>query len=267
LNGNPINTSAWVPVVAGACDSGPIQLHPPARNQVLLKVCKTVGDWYFTARVTDAQGKDLPTSPSCRRLPEPAIAGAPAVPTQQVDGFAAPVRSSRYSELYSDYRGNAAPGGRRSRTAAARSWWTTDPAPAKAPTVFDFTAAMSEPARHGRAVGERPLRAQLPDRALSHSATLGARPVRARVPRRRSRALPVGAWALAGAGRRRHRRAAGRAARSPHQDGSPFRVLPDQGARRHRRRPEQLTLESRPRLAGPRRAAPPAGSVAPAPGA
>jgi hypothetical protein len=99
---------------------------------------------YFTARVTDEAGKDLPDVTVVPALPEPAVAGTPAVPTQQVDGFAAPVRSSRFSELYSDYRGNARAWWEALEDGGGEVVWTTDAAPAKAPTVFDFTAAMSE---------------------------------------------------------------------------------------------------------------------------
>jgi 4-amino-4-deoxy-L-arabinose transferase-like glycosyltransferase len=141
VNGNPV-TEKMVPVTPAPV-RWPIQLHPGA-NQVLLKVCKTVGDWYFTARVTDAAGKDLPDLAVVPALPEPAVAGAPAVPTQQVDGFAAGVRSSRYSDLYSDYRGNARAWWEALEDGGGEVVWTTDAAPAKAPTVFDFTGAMSE---------------------------------------------------------------------------------------------------------------------------
>ncbi|HSP97696.1 MAG TPA: glycosyltransferase family 39 protein [Candidatus Dormibacteraeota bacterium] len=141
VNGNPI-TERMVPVPA-APQRWPIQLHEGA-NQVLLKICKANGDWFFTARVTDNEGRDLSDATIVAAMPEPAAAGSPQVPTQQVDGFAAPVRASRFSELYSDYRGNARAWWEALEDGGGEVVWTTDPAPARAPTVFDFTAAMSE---------------------------------------------------------------------------------------------------------------------------
>ncbi|MFN8640558.1 MAG: glycosyltransferase family 39 protein [Candidatus Binatia bacterium] len=141
VNGQPL-TERMVPV-APSPQRWPIELQAGA-NQVLLKVCKQTGDWFFTARVTDDQGRDLPDLTVVPALPEPAATGTPEVPTQQVDGFAAAVRSSRMSELYSDYRGNAPAWWEALEDPGGEVVWSTDPAPVQAPTVFDFTAAMSE---------------------------------------------------------------------------------------------------------------------------
>lgn len=141
VNGRPL-TERMV-TVAPAPQRWPIQLQAGG-NQVLLKVCKQTGDWYFTARVTDDQGRDLPDVAVVAAVPEPAASGVPEVPTQQVDGFAKALRASRFSELYSDYRGNAPAWWEALEDGGGEVVWLTDPTPAQAPTVFDFTAAMSE---------------------------------------------------------------------------------------------------------------------------
>jgi 4-amino-4-deoxy-L-arabinose transferase-like glycosyltransferase len=141
VNGQPITQRmVTVPPVP---QRWPIQLRAGA-NQVLLKVCKQNGDWYFTARITDSEGRDLPDVTVRPAVPEPEIAGSPTAPTQQVDGFAGAVRFSRHSELFSDYRGNAPAWWEALEDGNGEVVWRTDPVPAQQPTVFDFTAAMSE---------------------------------------------------------------------------------------------------------------------------
>jgi len=53
-------------------------------NSLLLQVCKTGGDWFFTARVTDANGADLPDLKFRPVLPLVSApeAGQPASPSQ-----------------------------------------------------------------------------------------------------------------------------------------------------------------------------------------
>ncbi len=141
VNGRPI-TQRMV-TVGGHPQRWPMQLHA-GRNQVVLKLCKRTGEWYFTARVTTASGADMTDVTVHPHVPQPLAAGQPQPPTQQVDGFGAPVRFSRRSDLYGDYRGNAPAWWQALEDGDGQVVWTTDPVPARAPTVFDFTAAMSD---------------------------------------------------------------------------------------------------------------------------
>ena len=122
----------------------PIDLRAGA-NQLLMKVCKATGDWYFTARVTDANGHDLPDVAVRAALPEPAATGEAAAPAQLIDGFGAPGAASRQSELYSDYRGDSPAWWEALEDPNGAVTWTTAPVPTRAPTVFAFTGTMSEP--------------------------------------------------------------------------------------------------------------------------
>ncbi|MEO8605183.1 MAG: glycosyltransferase family 39 protein [bacterium] len=129
--------------VSGVPQRWPISLED-GLNQVVVKICKNTGDWWFTARLTDDAGKDMTDVVMRPTVPQAVATGAPQVPTQQVDGFGAAVRASRHSDLYSDYRGNAPAWWEALEDASGEVVWNTDPVPAKAPTVFDFTATMSE---------------------------------------------------------------------------------------------------------------------------
>ena len=141
MNGQPL-TERMV-TVAPTPQRWPIQLQVGV-NQLLLKVCKQTGDWYFTARVVGVDGRDMLDVVVRPTVPAPALAGGPEVPTQQVDGFAAPGRASRRSDLFSDYRGNAPAWWEALEDGDGQVVWTTDAVPKRAPTVFDFTAALSE---------------------------------------------------------------------------------------------------------------------------
>ncbi|MDX2166965.1 MAG: glycosyltransferase family 39 protein [Deltaproteobacteria bacterium] len=140
VNGRPL-TERMVPI--SQAQKWPVSLQA-GTNQVLLKVCKNTGDWWFTARLTDDAGKDLTDITLRPAVAEPTASGTPQVPTQQVDGFGAPLRSSRRSDLYADYRGDAPAWWEALEDAGGEVVWQTDPLPAQAPTVFDFTAMVSE---------------------------------------------------------------------------------------------------------------------------
>lgn len=141
VNGNPVTQRM---VTAGNhAQRWPVQLQA-GRNQVLLKICKATGEWYFTARVTTSEGTPMDDVTVHPLVPPPLAAGRPEVPTQQVDGFAAPVRFSRYSHQFGDYRGNAPAWWEALEDGDGQVVWTTDPVPERAPTVVDFTAAMSD---------------------------------------------------------------------------------------------------------------------------
>jgi hypothetical protein len=141
LNGAPVMPKATL--VGSAPQAWPVELRAGA-NQLLVKVCKTSGDWSFTARITDMNGHDLPGVGVRAALPETALTAQPEVPTQLIDGFGGPVSASRQSALYSDYRGDSPAWWEALEDPNGSVVWKTDPVPARAPTVFAFTATMSE---------------------------------------------------------------------------------------------------------------------------
>jgi len=143
---------AWVngtalmerPVPLGSTPQNyPVELRAGS-NQLLVKVCKTTGEWSFTARLTDETGHDLPGVTVRPALPEGPVTAQPEAPAQLIDGFGAAVHASRQSELYADYRGNSPAWWEALEDPDGAVVWTTDPVPTRAPTVFAFTAAMSE---------------------------------------------------------------------------------------------------------------------------
>lgn len=141
LNGQPL-TEKMVPV-GGHPQRWPLSLRA-GRNQLLLKLCKTTGEWYFTARLATPSGAAVTDVTVRPAVPPPPATGTPQAPEQQVDGFGQPLRFSRRSELYGDYRGNAPAWWQALEDGDGQVVWATDPVPARAPTVFDFTAAMSD---------------------------------------------------------------------------------------------------------------------------
>jgi 4-amino-4-deoxy-L-arabinose transferase-like glycosyltransferase len=140
VNGRPLTERM---VMVSAPQRWPIQLQAGA-NEVLLKICKTQGEWFFTARVTDLAGKDLPDVTVRPALRPTELSGAPAPPAQLVDGFGAAVRASRISPLYADYRGDAQAWWEALEDPNGAVVWNTDPVPASAPTGFIFTATMGD---------------------------------------------------------------------------------------------------------------------------
>jgi hypothetical protein len=233
-----------------------VQLQP-GTNQVLLKVCKQTGDWYFTARVVGADGRDMPDVMVRPAVPAPPLAGLPEVPLQQVDGFAAAVRASRRSELYSDYRGNAPAWWQALEDGDGQVVWTTDPVPAQAPTVFDFTAAMSELPGTAELWVNRRLALTFPTGRFPTPQRWSAGPyVLEFLPEAQGNYLS-GAWRLLvpaadiTPGQPVELRVA-------HRDGSPFAFFQIKG-RDDTAAFEQLTLDGAAALAAPPPAAPPPG--------
>jgi hypothetical protein len=81
INGRPISNVAML--LQGDLRRWPIELNA-GDNTLLLQVCKTGGDWFFTARVTDANGADPPDlkfRPVLPLLSAPAV-GPPANPSE-----------------------------------------------------------------------------------------------------------------------------------------------------------------------------------------
>jgi 4-amino-4-deoxy-L-arabinose transferase-like glycosyltransferase len=114
-------------------------------NLLLLKSCENVGDWYFTARLTDAQGHDLPGITTQARIPETPV--APVVPTtapiQVVEGFDSIVGFKHLEKDYPDYRGHGEGWRAYVHDDHGEVVWRTAPCPRKDPTVFVFTATTS----------------------------------------------------------------------------------------------------------------------------
>jgi hypothetical protein len=142
LNGNALTEKPVI--VTPSPQRFPIGLRAGA-NQLMVKNCKTTGDWFFTARITDKDGHDMPDLTVRAEPPDAPATGQAEAPTQLIDGFGSAVRASRQSELYSDYRGNSRAWWEALEDPNGAVVWNTDPVPARAPTVFAFTGTMSEP--------------------------------------------------------------------------------------------------------------------------
>jgi 4-amino-4-deoxy-L-arabinose transferase-like glycosyltransferase len=123
----------------------PVQLHS-GDNELLIKACKTVGEWKFTARLTDAQHRDLEGVefvPTLRRQPPPAAAEYEP-PRQMVDGLGTVLQFTGHSDRFSDYRGNSEGWWEHLGDPDGAVVWQTDPPPASGPTVFVFTASLGD---------------------------------------------------------------------------------------------------------------------------
>lgn len=79
VNGMPVSKTSLL--LASEPRRWPIQLQA-GLNSLLLQVCKTGGDWFFTARVTDAGGRDLT---GLRIFPTPLVAETPAAPAPPLE--------------------------------------------------------------------------------------------------------------------------------------------------------------------------------------
>jgi hypothetical protein len=93
----------------------PIELRE-GTNILMLKSCEAFGDWYFTARISDAEGHDLPNITVVAEIPTQPIVPPPSAASghehvQLVEGFGSVV-SFKHTEHYPDYRG------------ATQSWWS-----------------------------------------------------------------------------------------------------------------------------------------------
>ena len=85
-------------------------------NLLIVKSCESIGDWYFTARITDAEGHDASGISFDAEIPAevvpPAAAPVADADFQLVNGFDSIVRFKHTQKEYADYRG------------ATESWWT-----------------------------------------------------------------------------------------------------------------------------------------------
>jgi len=117
-------------------------------NLMVVKSCENVGSWDFTARITDADGKDLTDIVTSSEFPANAVpAAAPAPPpstdVQLVGGFDSIVTFKHSAEERPDYRGNRLSWWTQLRDQPSDLVWRTMPAPDKKRTVFAWTSSMS----------------------------------------------------------------------------------------------------------------------------
>jgi len=135
--------------------AGSMTLGPPRRtaiklsggdNVLVVKSCEGIGDWYFTARITDADGKDFPnitTSPELPTGPLPVVTRPPSDLPQLVEGLGEMVRFKHTQATYPDYRGGTLSWWAYVVDEGSEVVWRTAPPAAKKRTTFVFTASIS----------------------------------------------------------------------------------------------------------------------------
>lgn len=146
LNGQRLTPGPMV--LSDAPRRRPIELRA-GDNLLLVKSCENIGSWYFTARITDENGRDLTDISTTASIPDtppsvaPAAAGAsPAL--QIVEGFDGPITYKHTQSPYPDYRGGTESWWTNLRDAQAELVWRSAPVPKKEPTVLAFTFSHSE---------------------------------------------------------------------------------------------------------------------------
>jgi 4-amino-4-deoxy-L-arabinose transferase-like glycosyltransferase len=144
--------------MAGHPKYRPIELRA-GDNGLVVQSCEDIGDWQFDARITDAQGRDLPDITTVSKLPveamRPAAAvasvtdgasatgdGAGSAPYQVIEGFAAALGGDR-DPNYPDHRGGSESWRARVSDHSAVTWRTAPPAAAEN-TIFAFTGSTSD---------------------------------------------------------------------------------------------------------------------------
>lgn len=117
-------------------------------NLLVVKSCETVGDWYFTARITDETGKDLPGLQFAAEIP---TVVPPPVPRKEtpaelklIEGFDRILRFKHTQNPYPDYRGGTESWWAYVHDPEGEVVWLTAPATEKRRTVAVLTASFSE---------------------------------------------------------------------------------------------------------------------------
>jgi hypothetical protein len=115
-------------------------------NLLVIKSCEDIGAWYFVARITDAEGRDLPGLHARAALPSQPI--PPAEPAseedaQVVEGIDSVVFAPNASPNYGDYRGGGASSWTYVEDARREVVWRTPPIPARKLTILALTASSS----------------------------------------------------------------------------------------------------------------------------
>jgi hypothetical protein len=141
LNGEPLTAT---PLMMGAAwKQREVELRA-GDNHLLVQSCEDVGDWWFTARLVDAEGRDMEDiTIAVAELPSgPAPAVAQAEGIQLVEGFAGGASGHR-EDRYPDHRGGARSWRARVEGRSSVRWQTAAP-PTAAATAFAFTGSTSD---------------------------------------------------------------------------------------------------------------------------
>jgi 4-amino-4-deoxy-L-arabinose transferase-like glycosyltransferase len=125
----------------------PIELRAGS-NLLVLKSCENVGGWDFTARITDADGKDLSDITPSSDFPANAVpATAPGPPpgtdVQLLSGFDNIVIFKHAADTRPEYRGTSLSWWAQLGDQASELVWRTAPCPEKKRTVFAWTSSVS----------------------------------------------------------------------------------------------------------------------------
>ena len=115
-------------------------------NLLVVKSCEDVGAWYFVARITDVDGRDLPSLHASAALPsQPISPGGPALEAdmQVVEGIDSVTFAPHVSPGYGDYRGGGPSSWAYVEDARHEVVWRTPPIPERKPTILALTASSS----------------------------------------------------------------------------------------------------------------------------
>jgi 4-amino-4-deoxy-L-arabinose transferase-like glycosyltransferase len=130
----------------------PIRL-AAGRNALLVKSCELIGSWFFTMRITDADGRDLDGITARAEVPlddsTPVNTTDASHAEQLVEGFDSVLRFKSPHSAYPGYRGSAESWSAAVRDEGSELVWRSRPCPDRRPTVLAFTASMSD--ERGRA--------------------------------------------------------------------------------------------------------------------
>ncbi|HUI25832.1 MAG TPA: hypothetical protein VL403_07065, partial [Candidatus Kryptonia bacterium] len=143
LNGRSL--TPWPLLLSSTPVRHPIELRA-GENALVVKGCDTIGSWDFSARLIDGQGRDLDDVATEAVLPSADFpdAGATAESVQLLEGFDRVVTFKRTQKSYPDFRGGTESWWATVHDEASELVWRSSPCPAQRPTVFAFTASMSD---------------------------------------------------------------------------------------------------------------------------
>ena len=146
LNGAPLE--AQPVMLRESAQRFPVELRQ-GDNQLLVKSCEDIGEWYFVVRLTDDAGNDLSGIEDSAVLP-PQPEPPPAAPVdsaqlQVVEGFGTLIRASQTFSDYPDYRGSSPAWREYFGDPAGEIVWRSSACPASKPTTLVFTASLGDP--------------------------------------------------------------------------------------------------------------------------
>lgn len=151
LNGQMLTPGPML--LGGAAVRRPVDL-ARGSNLLVIKSCESIGSWYFTARITDAAGRDVPGLRADADLPReeapaPVVVKPPGEAVQLVEGFASIVRFLHTDKRYADYRGGTESWWAYGRDTDGEVVWLSARLPEKRTSTLAFTASMGEEAGEG----------------------------------------------------------------------------------------------------------------------